>query len=140
MPALVPSVTSADVAACSCTSSFGTDTAGKISARRSEKSRAAKRTRPAGTEVLTTTRIVVTCASFQGRVRKLFDVLPRGSSLLPQPGGFEGFGANRERSGSKSALILGLVGYLNHGWGRDHGHRVQRSRGEQPFTKRLRVL
>src|SRR6478672_4781570 len=107
MPARVPSVTSADVAACSCISSFGTDTAGKISARRSEKSRAANRTRSGGTEVSTTTRIVVTCRSFQGRVRKLLDVLLR-HRLLREPGGFEGLGMVGKESKPKQPAVPDL--------------------------------
>src|SRR5436190_5298397 len=58
--------------------------------------------------------------------------------LLLQPGGSRGVEAIP--SGLKSVLVLAAVGYLNHGRGRDHRHRVQRSRGEQPFTKRLGVL
>jgi hypothetical protein len=37
-------------------------------------------------------------------------------------------------------LVIASVGYLNHGRGRDHSHRVQRSRSKQPFTNRLGVL
>src|SRR4051794_15228096 len=58
--------------------------------------------------------------------------------LLLQPGGSRGRGS--DPLGLKSVLVLAAVGYLNHGRGRDHSHRVQRSRGEQPFTKRLGVL
>src|SRR5689334_8712666 len=101
MPALVPSVTSADIAACSWTSSFGTDTAGKISARRSEKSRAAKRTRSAGTEVSATTRMVVTGGLLSGASRH-----SPATRLLAQPNGFEGLGALLEHPKASDLPVL----------------------------------